>query len=179
MKSFRCWGLRGSLVDFAEGRLDDQRRESIERHLAGCAGCAATVLSLREVPAELRRLASADPGEEFWARQRGRIRGTIDGSRVAGRRRSRVFTDGTLWVRIAAVAAPAMVILLAVQWWPRQGTLDRPALNQQSISADVPVASSEGLFAEDVFETDEASLTISSSTGELEDLGDFFDDATI
>ena len=186
MRSLRCWSLRASLVDFAEGRLDEQGRESIERHLAGCAHCAAAVLSLREIPAELRRLAAPDPGEEFWSRQRERVLGAIEDARAARLRRPRSLLSRSPWVPIAAVAASALAIVLGVELRPRSSaplphsnpTLSRTAANGSSTSTDVLETSSAGIFPEDLFEPSEASFETSSAE-ELEYLGSFLEDATI
>jgi anti-sigma factor RsiW len=178
MKNFRCWKLRASLVDFAEGRLEEKTREQIEHHVASCADCATTVLSLREVPAELRRRAAPERGEQLWASQRAGIMRTIGDAGLARPRQGRSFRDlpdTVPWVPIAALAASVAMIVLAPQWWARPRS---PQPDAASAPADSVVASTTESFADDLFETDEASLAM-AEPDDLDDLGDFFEDAAI
>jgi Putative zinc-finger len=118
MISWRCSRLRPGLVDFAAGTLAEPARARIERHLSICARCAEVVVGLREVPAEIRRLAPAEPSEEFWARQRRAILDTIDGQPVAVKRAAAVWPPRTLlWGTPVALAASLAVALFASRWW--------------------------------------------------------------
>jgi hypothetical protein len=72
-----CWRLRASLVDLAEGTLPAAGRAGVERHVAVCASCAATVAALRELPERLRGVEL--PGDAFWQRQRADILRAVRG----------------------------------------------------------------------------------------------------
>lgn len=73
MNRWRCRRYRISLVDCAAGRPAGPERQRLERHLAHCPACARNLAALRELPAIFQRSTVADPGEEFWLRQRREI----------------------------------------------------------------------------------------------------------
>jgi anti-sigma factor RsiW len=169
MISWRCWRLRPGLVDFAEGALAEPARARIERHLSTCARCAEAVLALREVPAEIRRRAPAEPPEEFWVRQRGAVLEAIDGR---GRlldveRATPAWPSRTVrWGAPVAVAASLAVALLASRWWTSTAGEPQPAggaavgaattvaraeppSRRAESSEQIPTLTDDGLFLED------------------------------
>jgi anti-sigma factor RsiW len=174
MKSLRCWLLRASLVDFAEGRLGEEAREPIERHVANCIDCAGAVLSLREVPAELRRLAAREPREEFWARQRAGIVRAIADSRTARPREQRTAARAPSWTIAAPMAASVVMVLIASQWWSPSKSVERA----RSIPTNTVVASSTESSPDYLFEADETSFAM-SETDDVDELGALFEDAAI
>jgi Putative zinc-finger len=114
---WRCSRLRPGLVDFAAGILAEPSRARIERHLSTCARCAEAVVDLREVPGEIRRLAPAEPSEEFWAHQRRAILDTIDGQPLAVKRAAAAWPPRSLlWGTPVALAASVAVALFASHW---------------------------------------------------------------
>lgn len=70
MSGWRCRAYRAWLVDAAAGDLAGHRQDRLNAHLAVCAGCAADLAALRDVPALLSTSAVPDPGEDVWRRQR-------------------------------------------------------------------------------------------------------------
>jgi len=77
MSDWRCRCYRRLLVDYADGTIDPQRRQRVERHLGRCAECQAGLAALRDLPAVLQTSTVPDPGEEFWARQQQSIQRAI------------------------------------------------------------------------------------------------------
>jgi anti-sigma factor RsiW len=105
------------------GTLGDRRRRAVERHVAGCANCAESVLALREIPAELARRSRPEPGEEFWARQRGRIMQVIEsGPPLPARRTLTVARPSQAWRLLPALAVAAVTLFVIVEWLPSPST---------------------------------------------------------
>lgn len=116
MTTWTCHRLRPELVDFAEGRLGDPRRALVERHLASCAECVAAIIELREVPGALRRLASADPPEQFWTRQRTAILAAIGEARPAATPRHTGRARSSTWKVSLALAASVAALVVGTRW---------------------------------------------------------------
>ena len=100
-----------------------------QRHLAGCAACAAEhdrlVASLGDRRAELLR--AAERPEEFWERQRGAIaarrletsgpaRGVGANAARSGASRLADLSWGTRWAIAGAAAALLLVAGIALRW---------------------------------------------------------------
>lgn len=115
MNSWRCVRLRPRLVEFADGTLAESGRPRIERHLTACPRCAETVLDLREVPAEIRRLAAPEPSEEFWIRQRRAILEAIEKRPVGIREMVPAGPRALLWGTSVALAASLALVLFLSQ----------------------------------------------------------------
>lgn len=134
MTSWSCHRLRAELVDFAEGKLGEPRRLHVERHLSSCPDCAEAVLELREVPGQLRRLASVDPPGEFWKRQRAAILDSIDNSPTVGRPGIPRTSERRAWKLPLALAASLAVTVAAAGWWTTHvSTPTGPPLPSQPI----------------------------------------------
>ncbi len=125
MIGLQCARWRAALVDFADGRLEEPARASVERHLSRCADCAQTVLALREVPAELVRRVRPAPDERFWKEQRRRIGEAIDrGKTIDSRPEVRAIREmremrwmrpsATAWWRIASALAAAAAVFVVL-----------------------------------------------------------------
>lgn len=96
------------LAAFVDGTLAEADRRTVERHLAGCARCAAEVAEARAGVTALRKLpqAAAPPGLADAARREAE-----PASREIGRR-----SEVPRWQRwgVPALAAAAVVLLLAL-----------------------------------------------------------------
>jgi len=186
--SWDCYRLRAAVVDFADGALDDRSRDRVERHLTVCPSCAATVLELREVPAELRNRLSAEPSEEFWTRQRKAIMAAVDSAEARAPHapviRSRLANRP--WHLAGSVAAAAAVATIAVGWWsmtpPGATQLAKvQATPQASVTESADDSSTTGLEAvvnADPWAADEGSLlSLADQVGE--DVGEASEDSLI
>ena len=60
----------GRLSAYLDGELPAGRARAVERHLAGCAACAARLEGLRRAQAALRAIPRSAPPAEGWARLR-------------------------------------------------------------------------------------------------------------
>lgn len=67
LQAARC--LSASL----DGELSPRRARAVERHLAGCAACAARLEGLRRAQAALRAIPRSAPPPEAWAHLRERM----------------------------------------------------------------------------------------------------------
>ena len=54
------------LSDYLDDELDAPERAALERHLASCAGCAATLAELRAVVARASALPPRPPAADLW-----------------------------------------------------------------------------------------------------------------
>jgi anti-sigma factor RsiW len=108
IRARRCRRLAAALVDYAAGESAPAERRRIERHVAECGRCAATVAALADLPAVLRSAAPARD-EAFWRAQRTRVMRAIDSG---ARRRERPLPVGFDW-RLALPLAAAVAIALA------------------------------------------------------------------
>ncbi len=140
MTSWSCHRLRPDLVDFAEGTLAESRRTTVERHVGSCPECADSVLALREVPARLRRMASAEPSAEFWARQRASILDAIEYVPVSAAPIALRGTRTRAWKTGFAIAASLTAVVATSQWWSA-GTPSPATLRPVVAAAPVQVAS--------------------------------------
>ncbi len=66
----RCSQVVALLIDYVENRLPDRRREDLERHLAGCASCAAALNTYRSTVSLLESLTEEDLPNEVRTRLR-------------------------------------------------------------------------------------------------------------
>ncbi len=65
-----CPEVIALLVDFLEGRLPDDARRDLERHLSGCPSCEAYVASYRSTVNLLHSLSEDDLPPELHLRLR-------------------------------------------------------------------------------------------------------------
>ncbi|MCG8460363.1 MAG: zf-HC2 domain-containing protein [Holophagales bacterium] len=106
-----CRRWRGALVEMLWDELDPRRREELQAHLAGCAGCTT---ELEELRSTLRQVEAAQPprpkaGEiDLWHS----IAPRLDGSRPARRRLVLAYPAA------AALAAALMLLGSGLGlWW--------------------------------------------------------------
>lgn len=55
------------LSDYLDGELEPAERAELERHLASCGACTATLAELREVVARAASLPARPPASDLWA----------------------------------------------------------------------------------------------------------------
>jgi len=70
------------LSDYLDDGLEGPARREVDRHLAGCAACAAALEELRAVKQRARALPDAPPGADLWPGIAARIGGDRGGSPV-------------------------------------------------------------------------------------------------
>lgn len=156
LKRWRCARLRSSLVDGAEGALDERARARIERHVADCDECRAALEALRDVPQALRRAAVPQPDEDFFRRQRQAI---LRRARQApSPQAAPPFRPRFGWAAGLATAAVVVLVLL------RQGAGPPVPLPQGT-----PV---EGLSADDVADLADLTLAADADLVDPADLAD-------
>ncbi len=66
----RCSHVVELLVDYVEGRLADDRRAELDRHLADCGSCAAALNTSRSTVSLLESLTEDDLPAELRTRLR-------------------------------------------------------------------------------------------------------------
>jgi anti-sigma factor RsiW len=107
------------LSDFLDGALEPRERDAVERHLAECDACAATLEQLREVRSRAAALAPIPPDRDLWSAIEARLdqpeprREVVDLAAERARRARRLsFTLPQL-----AAAAAALVVVTAAGTW--------------------------------------------------------------
>src|SRR5262249_26644076 len=65
MHDFSCALCRKHLADYIIGRLPEDLRRTIERHLDGCAGCRQELAAWRAIEAAVRRAPAPEPPQAF------------------------------------------------------------------------------------------------------------------
>ncbi|MGH7557561.1 MAG: anti-sigma factor family protein [Gemmatimonadota bacterium] len=146
------------LSAWIDGDLNPAERERIERHVAGCAECAAVLAGLERVVASARGLEDREPATDLWPSIAERLSDRtlapvipIDSARPRGRRRFSFTVP-----QLAAAAVAIMVVSAGVVWWtnpdPSGVALDEPGGRVGTIAPGpegIPVA-----FEEDPAYTD-------------------------
>ena len=102
----------GDLSAYAAGGLAADERARVERHLADCAVCRATVADFRLLLDRLAATAPAPP-EIAWPRYRAELRARRE-ARVGKWPRARWLRPAPLAASAAAAAACAIVLYVAV-----------------------------------------------------------------
>lgn len=129
------------LSDYLDGELDAGEQASVERHLASCPGCRATLNELRRVIAHARGLQDRPPAVDLWpgiaVRLEPRAAGwgeqvpdTIRSFRDAIRRRFSFTLP-----QLAAAGLALMVLSGGMVWLARSG---EPRADFPLVSADTP-----------------------------------------
>jgi hypothetical protein len=72
--------IRDLLSQYLDGELDPATRRDVDRHLADCADCAATLAQLAAVKERAGSLSAAPPGADLWPGIAARIGGDRGGS---------------------------------------------------------------------------------------------------
>jgi hypothetical protein len=124
------------LSDYLDGELSDAERRALERHLAACPGCTATLADLTRVVMRARALPGEEPRGDLWGGIATRI-GTKAAASAPVRpiRASRRLTFS--WPQLAAAALAIAVGSGGVTWWATR-TDEAPAM---SFPAAQPVQS--------------------------------------
>jgi hypothetical protein len=129
-----CAHLEGVLSDYLEGELAPAERAAADRHLAGCAACAALVADLQAITTQAAALPPVAPARDLWAGIEARLdtpvvsladrtaaRSTGPAARPGAAARHHTFSTR----RLAAAAAALMLATSASTWWmARGGTTD-------------------------------------------------------
>ena len=109
-----CEKLRERLPELAEGRLEGRVRARVERHVSGCARCAAEVDDLRTVIAAVRAVGPEETPEDLIPRVR----------RAAQERVPAPARAGLFWPRLAvpvALLTALMAMTFALRTPSKQG----------------------------------------------------------
>lgn len=126
------------LSDYLDGELPATEAEAMERHLAGCEGCARTLQELRSVVARARGLEPSAPPRDLWPGIAARIAADqapaaapasggstevgfspAEGRRGGERRTQRLFTLSL--GQLAAAAVTLVVLSGGVVWMAASG----------------------------------------------------------
>ena len=107
----------GRLSEYLDGELTPDERDAIERHLAGCDACAATLEELRRVVERARSLPPRAPAADLWGGIAERIdaRAAIDARVVPLRARAPRRFSFTL-PQLAAASVLLAVLSGGVAW---------------------------------------------------------------
>jgi anti-sigma factor RsiW len=100
------------LSEYLDGDLDPAERAALERHLAACPGCTATLADLRRVVLRARTLPAPSPAADLWPAIARHIGGT---TAPAANRTRRRFTFSL--PQLAAAAIAAALASGAGSWW--------------------------------------------------------------
>jgi hypothetical protein len=101
-----CAEFERRLTLYVWQELEPAEREAVERHAAGCAGCAATLARERALLEQLSTLEPAEPADLFVAECR----------RSLARRLDRAEASARFWKRLRAVFAPAGWLTARPAW---------------------------------------------------------------
>ncbi|MGH7573180.1 MAG: anti-sigma factor family protein, partial [Gemmatimonadota bacterium] len=113
------------LSAWIDGDLDPAERERVERHVAGCAECAAVLAGLERVVASARKIEDREPATDLWPGIEGRLgarRPAVVPIDAAGPRVRRRFSFTV--PQLAAAAIAIIVVSSAVVWWANPGPSD-------------------------------------------------------
>lgn len=134
--------IRDLLSGYLDGELDPATQRDVDRHLADCAECAATLSQLAAVKERAGSLSDALPGADLWPGIAARIGGDRGGSpairpvrRVGARPRGggfRLSGAQLLAAGLAVALVSAGLMWLALR---RPGPLRGPDARQTSILA--------------------------------------------
>ena len=132
----------GRLSEYLDGEITPDERDAIERHLAGCHACAATLEELRRVVERARSLPPRAPAADLWGGIAERIdaRAAIDARVVPLRARAPRRFSFTL-PQLAAASVLLAVVSGGIAWRLGRGTDLPPSLasaDQVRPSMDAP-----------------------------------------
>src|SRR5262249_34193228 len=65
MPDFSCFACREHLPEYTIGRLPEDLRRAVERHLDGCAECRHELAEWRAIEAAIRRAPALEPSRDF------------------------------------------------------------------------------------------------------------------
>jgi anti-sigma factor RsiW len=133
------------LSDYLDEALEDSERSELEEHLEGCEECRETLVELREVVAQARRLVDAPPARDLWPGIAERIRETEERER-----RGRSFTFSMPQLAAAAITLVALSSGIA---WQAAGGFSTRQTEPAAPVAQVP-AKAELLLASRIASSD-------------------------
>jgi len=173
-----CRLRRARLVDLADGRLTPVERMRLERHVAGCEGCAAALDALRGMPGRLRAALPDAHDDAFWRGQREAVMRSV---RAAAADPVPAPAPRFAWGSLAAGLAVVAIALVLVRGRARDDAAPAPdagvptqvdALDDDDLAtlADVTgTPAPEGIVAE---ATDDARDLHALDDDDLDALGD-------
>jgi putative zinc finger protein len=108
-----CDRFDALLSSYLEGELAGDTRSAVEKHASGCLRCAALVHDVRNIERRAAALPELTPSRDLWDGVAARIeapvikldagqRGTDEGTRVAGRRFTRLAIAAAILVAVTA-----------------------------------------------------------------------------
>ena len=97
----KCYYLKKHFLDYTEGNLTDQQRNSFETHLEQCPSCQEELQGFRQIQQELHQLGQRKMSADFDVILRSRIR-----------REQRVQSHG--WFARHNTAVPAYLLSVAM-----------------------------------------------------------------
>jgi anti-sigma factor RsiW len=113
------------LSDYLDGELSDAERGALERHLAACPGCTATLADLTRVVMRARALAGEEPRRDLWGGIAARI-----GTKAAAGAPVRPIRAGRRptfsWPQLAAAGLAIAVGSGGATWWATRANQTRP-----------------------------------------------------
>jgi anti-sigma factor RsiW len=72
---FQCYFIRRKLLDYYEGSLSPQQKESVEKHLSQCPSCTGHAYTLRKTQKLVGELEdNYRPPEDYWSTVWERLR---------------------------------------------------------------------------------------------------------
>jgi anti-sigma factor RsiW len=132
------------LSEYLDGELSETECAALERHLAACPTCTATLAELTRVVMRARALAGQQPARDLWDGIAAQIAARpVPGSRLARDRTGRRWSFS--WPELAAAAVAIAVGSGGVTWWvARHAPAATPAAGV-SVPASEPVPAAAGL----------------------------------
>lgn len=120
-----CEKMESRILGHVDGRLKENERQEVEKHLAGCAPCRMRVEEFRAVSGLLDELPVIEPSPEFDVRVRARVAAEP------------VKQSWWAWMRVSPrVAFAASMLLLAALWFGFYQRPQTPQLPWNPVEAD-------------------------------------------
>jgi anti-sigma factor RsiW len=124
------------LSDYIDGELTPAGHIEVERHLAGCEDCRATVAELRAVIARAAALTDAPVTADLWPGVAARIDPDVRERQASPFRRNVARRFSFTLPELAAAALALMVLSGGLVWMARSGD---PRADFDPLSADAPL----------------------------------------
>lgn len=130
-----CEKMASRILSYVDGRLKENERPDVEKHLAVCASCRLRVEEFRALSGLLDELPVIEPSPEFDARVRALVAAEP------------VKQNWWAWLRISPrIAFAASMLLLATLWLgfyqrpqPPQLPWNSPVVADEQMMEDLPV----------------------------------------
>src|SRR5713101_2783004 len=124
-----CTRMENRIVPYVDGRMKENERAQVEKHLAACPACRLRVNEFRAVTGLLEELPQIEPSAAFDARVRARVAAEpVKHSRWA-------------WLAVSPRAAFAASMLLIATVWiaSHPGIVNIADNDDPQIQQDLPV----------------------------------------